>query len=203
MSSGVLQAMIPIVRSRTKLARSAVALAAWAIAASTGCGGAAPPGATSKLPCAAPAHVLAGVYSPDRLHVLAACRAVSGTVREVSHEQDGDLHVGVDTGGALTNAVNRSRLGGRLVIELMPRDGGHLPAPRIGDHLRLTGAWVLDTNHGWYELHPVWSETLAGVTYRSGPQYGGSPADANSSEASAECTSHGARCRGYGGTRSR
>jgi hypothetical protein len=122
---------------------------------------------------------------------------VSGTVTAVSHEQDGDLHIGVDTGGALINAVNRSKLGGKLLIEFMPRDGGHLRTPSVGDRISLTGAWVLDTNHGWQELHPVWSETLAGVTYRSGPQYGGSPPGA--SEAPAECTTNNAApCRGYG-----
>jgi hypothetical protein len=95
--------------------------------------------------------------------------------------------------------VNRSKLGGNLVVEFMPRDGDHLPAPRVGDRISLTGAWVLDTNHGWEELHPVWSETLAGVTYRSGPQYGGSAPDSGSSEASARCTTNnGAPCRGYG-----
>jgi hypothetical protein len=116
----------------------------------------------------------------------------------ISHEQDGDLHIGVDTGGALTNAINGSMLGGHLLVELMPRDGGHLPAPSVGDHISLTGAWVLDTNHGWEELHPVWSETMAGSTYRSGPQYGGSPADVGSSEAAEDCTNHGASCQGYG-----
>jgi hypothetical protein len=38
------------------------------------------------------------------------------------------------------------------------------------------------------------------MTYRSGPQYGGSPPGAGSSEASAECTTNtGAPCRGYRG----
>jgi hypothetical protein len=132
--------------------------------------------------------------------VLAACRTVSGTVTETSHEVDGDLHIGLDSSGVLTNAVNRSKLRGNLVVEFMPRDGGHLPAPSVGDRIILTGAWVLDANHGWDELHPVWSETLAGVTYRSGPRYGGSPPGVGSSEASAECrTDSGAVCRGYGG----
>jgi hypothetical protein len=144
----------------------------------------------SAPPCAAPKGVLAGVYHPSRLHVLAACRTVSGTVTAISHEQDGDLHIGVDSGGAVTNAVNRSKLRGDLLVEFMPRDGGHLPAPSIGDHVSLTGAWVLDTNHRWDELHPVWSEALVGVMYRSGPQYGGSPPGVGSSEASAECTTN-------------
>jgi hypothetical protein len=81
----------------------------------------------------------------------------------------------------------------------MPRDGGHLPAPTVGEHIGLTGAWVLDTNHGWNELHPVWTENLAGITYRSGPEYGGSPADVGSAQATADCTSDGVMCKGYGG----
>jgi hypothetical protein len=151
------------------------------------------------LTCPARGDVLAGVYHPYRLHVLASCRSVSGTVKEVRHEEDGDLHIYLDTGGALTNSVNGSAQSGSLVVEFMARDGGHLPAPNVGDHISLTGAWVLDTDHGWNELHPVWSETLNGATYHSGPQYGGSPAGANSSEAAAACQSNGAPCRGYGG----
>jgi len=149
--------------------------------------------------CAAPADVLAGVYHPYRLHVLSPCRAVSGTVITVRHDEDGDVHIDVDTGGLLTNPVNGSEQGGDLVVEFMPRDGGHLPAPAVGARLILTGAWVLDADHGWNELHPVWSETLSAVTYRSGPQYGGSPADVGSSAAAADCTSNGAACHGYGG----
>jgi hypothetical protein len=148
--------------------------------------------------CQSPADVLAGVYHPFRLHVLASCRSVSGTVAEISHEVDGDVHIRLNTGGALTNSVNESKLDSRLVVEFMPRDGGHLPVPSIGDHISITGAWVLDAEHGWNELHPVWSEVLAGVTYRSGPQYGGSPADSNSSDAAADCTSGGRPCTGYG-----
>jgi hypothetical protein len=116
----------------------------------------------------------------------------------VRHEEDGDLHIDLDTGGALTNALNGSEQGGNLVVEFMPRDGGHLPAPTAGQQISLTGAWVLDADHGWNELHPVWSETLSGVTYRSGPQYGGSPADVGSSQAAADCTSNGPACHGYG-----
>jgi hypothetical protein len=175
--------------------RRCLVLSLAAIIVCSGCGGSS---ADPQARCAAPAKVLAGVYHPSRLHVLAACRTVSGTVTAISHEADGDLHIGLDTGGALTNAVNRSKLGGDLLVEFMPRDGGHLPAPSVGDRVRLTGAWVLDANHGWRELHPVWTETLAGVTYRSGPQYGGSPPGVGSSEASARCTDNGAPCRGYG-----
>jgi putative Mg2+ transporter-C (MgtC) family protein len=35
------------------------------------------------------------------------------------------------------------------VIELVPRDGSHLPEPAVGDRVALVGAWVNDTNHSW------------------------------------------------------
>src|SRR5437868_2801408 len=180
---------------------TALAVTATFAAAAAGCGSSnsktASTTSSATPTCRAPADVLAGVYHPDRLHVLSPCRAVSGTVVGLSHEEDGDLHIALDTGGALTNAVNASDVDGSLVVEFMPRDGGHLPAPTVGEHISLTGAWVLDANHGWNELHPVWSETLAGITHHSGPQYGGSPADVGSSQAAADCTSNGSICQGY------
>lgn len=184
----------PRSRRRPRIVRAPIAIAIVCAA----CGGSSQ-GQRAPATCPSPRNVLAGVYHPSRLHVLAPCRTIFGVVTAISHEQDGDLHVAVNTHGALTNALNRSKLGGDLLVEFMPRDGGHLPAPRVGSRIRLTGAWVLDTNHGWDELHPVWSETLAGVTYRSGPHYGGSPRGVGSSEASAQCTTNlGAPCRGYG-----
>jgi hypothetical protein len=189
---------------RHLIARAPIVLMLSAALVCGGCSGSSSGGKAASgqraTPCAGPPDVLAGVYHPSRLHVLAACRTVAGEVMAISHEQDGDLHIGVDTKGALINAVNRSKLHSELLVEFMPRDGGHLPAPTVGDRISLKGAWVLDSNHGWQELHRVWSEKLAGVTYRSGPEYGGSPPGAGSSEASSRCTNNkGAPCRGYGG----
>ena len=152
--------------------------------------------------CTAPSNVLAGVWGPDRLHVLSTCRIAVGTVIWLHHEPDGDLHVYVAVEPAYTglmNAVNRRHMRGALLAEFMPRDGGHLPPPALGDHIRLTGAWVLDTNHGWNELHPVWSVQIdGGPVSRSGPQYGGSPSSDHSSDAAEGCrTAAGAPCRGY------
>jgi hypothetical protein len=187
----------------SRIVRGAAALMLVATVASAGCESArlrsaAAPSRQAASTCHAPTDVLAGVYHPSRLHVLSPCRAVSGTVVGLSHEVDGDLHIALDTAGVLTNSVNASAEGGNLVVEFMPRDGGHLPAPAVGEHIRLIGAWVLDANHGWNELHPVWSETRARSTYRSGPQYGGSPAAIGSDKAAADCTSNGAVCKGYG-----
>lgn len=73
----------------------------------------------------------------------------------------------------------------------MPCDRGHLPSftalSRFKKHhtvLRLTGAYVCDSNHhhagvshGWHELHPVFRVQVIGSkgamldTYISGPQH--------------------------------
>jgi hypothetical protein len=157
--------------------------------------------------CRAPNDVLAGVYHPERLRVLAPCRIAAGSVVRVRHEPDGDLHIDVALDAAyssLIDEVNRSERDGALVVEFMARDGGHLPTPAVGDHIRLTGAWVDDTDHGWNELHPVWSVQINGrAVSRSGPQYGGSPASARSYDAAEGCRDqNGAPCQGYEGSSS-
>ena len=35
--------------------------------------------------------------------------------------------------------------------------GADLPTPALGDQVSVTGPYVLDTDHGWMEVHPVWS----------------------------------------------
>ena len=157
---------------------------------------------TNAVACRAPSDVLAGVYHPYRLRVLAGCQLLGGIVRAVRHEQDGDVHLDVATDAPyafLLNSVNRSAQGDALVVEFMARDGGHLPLPSVGDHLTMTGVWVNDADHGWNELHPVWSEQIAGgAVHHSGAQYGGSPAGDSSSTAEADCrNANGQPCQGY------
>jgi hypothetical protein len=156
--------------------------------------------------CPAPSRTLRGVYHPYRLVVLSPCQYAAGSVLDVRHEEDGDLHVIVRLDRPyrrLLNATNYSQQHGGLVVEFMPRDGGHLPEPSVGARLSLIGAWVLDTDHGWRELHPVFLLKMNGHTYRSGPQFGGSPAGDYSSSAAEDCrTPAGRRCVGYGGSSS-
>jgi hypothetical protein len=144
--------------------------------------------------CPAKSHVLYGVYHPERLMIMRICQRASGTVRKVILEEDGDLHIRVHltaTYVALTNDVNDAKQHGDLVVEFMPRDGGHLPRPAVGDFVTLVGAWVTDLEHGcssctaegWNELHPVWREILNGEVFTSGPKNGGSPASAHSKNA--------------------
>lgn len=130
--------------------------------------------------CPAYGSTRTGVRNYRRLQLLDRCRIVSGTVGKVSHAADGDIHIRF-----LPSA------GGRLVVEFMPRDRGHLPSftalSRFKQHhtvLRLTGAYVCDSNHhyagvghGWHELHPVFRVQVLGSkgsvldTYVSGPQH--------------------------------
>jgi hypothetical protein len=151
--------------------------------------------------CPTKRRALGGVYHPSRLTILKVCQRASGSIEHVILEEDGDLHIRLrldPTYAALTNAVNDAKQHGDLVVEFMPRDGGHLPRPRVGARVTLVGAWVTDSEHGWNELHPVWREISNGSVYTSGPQNGGSPATDRSKSAAADCRDHGHLCTGYG-----
>jgi len=152
--------------------------------------------------CPSSSRVLRGVYHPERLTVLSACQRATGVVTIVRAEPDGDLHFDVRLDPSYRSLLRsgNAKQHGDLVIEFMPRDGGHLPAPSVGDRVSLVGAWVDDTDHNWNELHPVWSARInGGATHTSGPRYGGSPAGDRSYNADADCrTPSGARCVGYG-----
>lgn len=151
--------------------------------------------------CPPRAQVLIGVYRPQRLKVLDACRRATGEVRYLHGSHDGDRHLLVrvdDAFRALLNAGNRSHASGHLVVELMPRDVGRFPLPEPGTHVEVIGAWVLDTQTGWNELHPVWVLTMEGRTFRSGPWAGGTPPWSPGRFADVTCTRKGAKpCGSY------
>jgi len=130
-------------------------------------------GGASPCPSGDP---LRGVYHPWRLHVLGTCETFSGTVRGSRLEEDGDHHVYVVPDPGEERFLDaRSRSYGDLIVEIMP--GQTLPVPRAGAHVTLVGTWVLDTEHGWNEIHPIWSERIDGRLYVSlppvTPQHGG------------------------------
>lgn len=155
--------------------------------------------------CPPAAKTLKGVYHPDRLAVLDPCRRASGRVTSATVEEDGDLHFDValdEPARSMLMSGNRTEQDGDLVVELMPRDYGHIDAPEPGDRVEIVGAYVNDTIHSWAELHPVWGLTISGRSAgTSGPQFGGSPPSALSDDALATCrTDTGRRCRGYNGS---
>lgn len=152
--------------------------------------------------CPSAAHVLDGVYHPERLTVRGRCRRASGRVVRLRGEDDGDLHFDVALEPRFRKLLIRGNFqqqGGALVVEFTPRDHGHLPAPRVGDRVSLIGAWVDDTQHEWSEFHPVWAVSVNGGRWHvSGPRFGGSPPEDRSVNALAGCrTRSHHRCRGY------
>jgi hypothetical protein len=102
---------------------------------------------------------LAGVYHPRRLKVKSRCRAAVGTVSKVKFEAyDGDVHVDLrlDSGQEELLADGNERVGGNLVVEIIPFDRSRVAVPSEGARIEVVGPWVADTQHGWNEIHPAW-----------------------------------------------
>jgi hypothetical protein len=102
---------------------------------------------------------LAGVYNPQRLEIKEPCKTVTGTVDKVTHETDGDYHINLKLDpefAGLINDKNVSGEHGNLVVEIIPMDEPKIPAPKKGQHIKVTGSYVLDKHHGWMEIHPAW-----------------------------------------------
>ena len=147
------------------------------------------PATTASLPASSGqicGDLKAHVYNPDRLQLLAACVTVTGTVAVIRSESDGDLHVllQLDPGEEkYLNAKNISGELGDLVLEPVcvrsPTQADAIPAcagysnplaiPAVGSHVSVTGAWVLDLDHGWQELHPVFAFNGVGAPPTAAP----------------------------------
>ena len=110
------------------------------------------------------------VYPPDRLRVIEACTVVDGRVVSVHRASDGDLHVALDPENkSVLNLVNAIHAHRHLVVEIIceraPAGGDAVAAcagftqpvaiPKVGDRIRVTGAYVTDTESGWNEIHPM------------------------------------------------
>lgn len=121
-----------------------------------------------------------GVYHPDRLVVRNPCLTVTGTVHLVRAEPDGDYHIRLvlDPPYAdLVNDRNRTEQQGGLVVEIVcdnpvsqqdavatcasVSSALRLPPPSLGAHISVTGPYVLDTSHGWMEIHPLYEHHSA------------------------------------------
>jgi len=128
---------------------------------------------------------LENVYSPSRLTVIDRCKTVTGVVKFIRGEEDGDIHFDLKLDSkfaGLINAHNRSAQFGYLVAEIVPADqpgctvgepppgglrrhdygictGANVVTPRVGAHVAITGPYVRDEPNGWMEIHPVWRVT--------------------------------------------
>ena len=125
------------------------------------------------------AHVYHGRFSnaEDRLQVINPCLTVTGTVTNARAEKDGDWHIQLDVDSeyrSLLNQANLEKQGGHLVLEPICSnyvsqtdtleegvcDGfsqNIFAKDLVGHRVAATGAYVIDRQHGWTELHPVTS----------------------------------------------
>jgi hypothetical protein len=155
---------------------------------------------------------LAGVYLSGRLRLIDRCQTVSGTVDCTKVEPDGDVHVRLrldpQYAGLLkpANALQTcsGQAGPHLVVEIIPQHpqgilfrtndadaGGFVdpPMPAPGEHITVTGPYVIDTNslhrilyqgraaENWAEIHPAWAvrvdqPSTPGVPNQFGPEFG-------------------------------
>jgi len=139
--------------------------------------GSTPPGggSSSSSSCSDPASISSYVYHSYRLQIVKPCITASGTVDRVIQEADGDVHVRTILDQAysnLTNSANDQYQYGDLVVEIIcvtqPTQTDAIPAcqnytnqipvPSAGQHITITGPYVLDAGHSyWAEIHPVYS----------------------------------------------
>lgn len=176
------------------------------------------PGTTSTSPAGPGCRQgdpLANVYHPYRLQVQNPCLTVTGTVARVnSDEADGDVHMDLALPASETHLLDQANYSGehgQLVTEIVPADrpgctpgrpprppsgtydfgtcsGAGLVAPPVGTAVSVTGPYVLDSDHGWMEIHPVWTITVlsqaragaptTGPTTSSAPAPSGGPGSA-------------------------
>jgi hypothetical protein len=113
------------------------------------------------------------VYKPQRLILKEKCITITGIIQDKKREKDGDWHLQIKLDPQfehLLNEVNIRRQRGALVAEPICQSritqrsvgiscegfNGHLfPIPKRNTRVKITGDYVLDTEHGWMEIHPV------------------------------------------------
>ena len=132
------------------------------------------PGSSGSNGCSDPDDISSHVYNPYRLQQVQSCITASGTVDNVLSENDGDYHIRLKLDAQysnLTNSGNQQQYGD-LVVEVIcattitqadavgPCQGytNKIQIPSIGQHITVTGPYVLDTDHSyWAEIHPVYT----------------------------------------------
>jgi hypothetical protein len=112
------------------------------------------------------------VYFKARLHIVEGCIAVTGTIRHIKREADGDDHIqlAVDPEfSKLLNERNKTAQADSLILEpicqgsVTQEDAEaacrdfHSPVevPKAGSKVRVVGSYVFDSQQGWMEIHPV------------------------------------------------
>ncbi len=114
------------------------------------------------------------VYNPDRLEVLNSCQSVSGIVENVIQEADGDVHIRLQVDQGYQNLLNQANYDyqyGTLVLEVVcvypvtqadavqacSEYSNAIALPSVNENISVLGQYVTDLDHGWNEIHPVYS----------------------------------------------
>jgi len=121
------------------------------------------------------------VYHNYRLIVHDSCISATGTVYSLIYEADGDIHIRLTVDPAYTYMLNSSNYSGelgKLIIEpvcatsITQADAvsacvgfsNSVFIPAVGEHVKCTGDYVTDNDHGWNEIHPVTSIEIVPIT---------------------------------------
>ncbi|AIF84115.1 hypothetical protein NTE_02058 [Candidatus Nitrososphaera evergladensis SR1] len=119
------------------------------------------------------------VYRPERLKVVNPCVSVTGVIKGIASELDGDLHILVKLDPRYSNLTKNNIANtifqqGNLVVEAICRHETFLSGPKaacanfhqdlaippVSTHVEVVGSYVLDQGHfNWAEIHPVTSVT--------------------------------------------
>jgi len=108
-----------------------------------------------------------GVWGPQRLRVLDTCVTVTGTIvgllpqKGPATDNDYIIEIKLDPQYQYILSIGSYWFkNGYLHVEIIPKDQPKVLSNlnlEIGMRVKITGVWVLDTDHGWWsELHPVW-----------------------------------------------
>jgi hypothetical protein len=71
---------------------------------------------------------------------------------------DGDIHIELRLDRGQDGLLSRgnARVGGTLIVEIIPWDRARVLVPAEGERIEVVGPWVDDTAHDWNEIHPAW-----------------------------------------------
>ena len=111
-----------------------------------------------------------GVWSPPRLRVISTCQTVTGIVELIYNDTgawiDGDFSFDIRPDPSYSYLMSFGSYvleNATIHVEVVPSDQATVLSGlnlHAGEHVSVTGVWLLDTNHGWYsEIHPAWNIT--------------------------------------------
>ena len=112
------------------------------------------------------------IYKSNRLKLIKPCIIVTGTIKQKIREPDGDWHIFLKPDAGQETLLNSENKKGYLIVEVICSNAVIQPGvvkvcllcsdckkkvfvPKKGTHVKVTGAFVIDSKHGWNEIHPV------------------------------------------------